>query len=602
MNKILKKHVGKSIIAIICILAMSMCFVGCEKNTGNTQADSGESFDMMDAIRNLKLDKPFEIGEKTTKEVPIYYFNEEDMDTLELAFFNKEADIPYLSLDEVVGLLEEAFGLVGKDEGYTLELEVDKNEAVLTRENGSWMDFDLEDDTITFSDWDQFLKGSTMDSLMDIVEANKMSDSAKQLFNYTDDSYERLGEYITLHLDNYGIDLIKDGDDIYVPFQLISDFILSHKYIPAVYNGECIIISNEGLRVGTPLGDIYFSAPTGKMSNSLATFNYNELCLNLDYHYGFKAEHEIKSFNEFFLETGLEEGLRSTDPQVFDSTLFDFIYKHLDDLHSTGINYSYLSGADFSPNLTQGTYGTNFDATQAQFKAAREAAYPNGMPAYEEVGNTAYITFDSFNPMPEDKDFYTNPPTEATMDDAVSLMIYAYSQITREGSPIENVVLDLSCNTGGSTDVASFVIATFLGKSQTAVKNNNTGAMGVACVQIDLNLDKVFDEKDSLQGYNLYCLESPVSFSCGNMVPNVFKDSNKITLLGQTSGGGGCMVFETSSASGAYFNLSGSWMFAVEKNGTFYNIDRGAEPDYHIGKIANFYDRNKLTNYINGLM
>ena len=41
---------------------------------------------------------------------------------------------------------------------------------------------------------------------------------------------------------------------------------------------------------------------------------------------------------------------------------------------------------------------------------------------------------------------------------------------------------------------------------------------------------------------------------------------------------------------------------SVFKNGSFYDIDRGATPDYKISRIEDFYDRNKLTNFINGLI
>ena len=121
---------------------------------------------------------------------------------------------------------------------------------------------------------------------------------------------------------------------------------------------------------------------------------------------------------------------------------------------------------------------------------------------------------------------------------------------------------------------------------------------------IDTNRDGVFDENDTLagKGLNLYCIISPISFSCGNFVPNTFVYSPKVTLLGMTSGGGSCTVQPMSAAYGCSFTISGSKRMSVFKNGSFYDIDRGAVPDHTISKIADFYDRNKLTNYINGLI
>ena len=37
------------------------------------------------------------------------------------------------------------------------------------------------------------------------------------------------------------------------------------------------------------------------------------------------------------------------------------------------------------------------------------------------------------------------------------------------------------------------------------------------------------------------------------------------------------------------------------KNGSFYDIDQGAEVDYTIRDLNHFYNREKLTEFIDGL-
>ncbi len=77
------------------------------------------------------------------------------------------------------------------------------------------------------------------------------------------------------------------------------------------------------------------------------------------------------------------------------------------------------------------------------------------MPYYE-VGNTAYVTFDQFM-MDETFDYYAAAEKVERPDpstDTLSLVYYAHQQITRENSPIENVVLDLSANNGGMVPTA----------------------------------------------------------------------------------------------------------------------------------------------------
>ena len=74
-----------------------------------------------------------------------------------------------------------------------------------------------------------------------------------------------------------------------------------------------------------------------------------------------------------------------------------------------------------------------------------------------------------------------------------------------------------------------------------------------------------------------------------------------VTILGKTSGGGTCSVLPMTTATGTVFQLSGHYQMSFVKNGSFYDIDKGAEPDYYISTPDHFYDRELLTKYINGL-
>jgi hypothetical protein len=38
---------------------------------------------------------------------------------------------------------------------------------------------------------------------------------------------------------------------------------------------------------------------------------------------------------------------------------------------------------------------------------------------------------------------------------------------------------------------------------------------------------------------------------------------------------------------------------SIVKNGTYYNIDKGVEPNITLSKTESFYDRAALTKYIN---
>ena len=74
-----------------------------------------------------------------------------------------------------------------------------------------------------------------------------------------------------------------------------------------------------------------------------------------------------------------------------------------------------------------------------------------------------------------------------------------------------------------------------------------------------------------------------------------------MTLLGRTSAGGSCSVLNASTAWGTSFQISCPLRVSFLKNGSFYDLDRGADPDFVLASPAKYYDRKALTDYINTL-
>ena len=343
---------------------------------------------------------------------------------------------------------------------------------------------------------------------------------------------------------------------------------------------------------------IFFSGQTGERSPELAQYGYNELCLEMDSFYGLKEIHNIDKFDSFFSQTGLKEDLLSTDAQRADAALSELVYYWLDDGHSGLISPSYIADSSGSETaLGQGIM--SLIDLQQQLNLVR-AKHPESLEPYYEVGNTAYVTFDEFD-VDTSLDYYSLLQTGELPDDTIGLIVKAHQQITREGSTIENVVLDLSNNGGGKVVAAAFVMGWFLGEADISVANMFSGAQSTATYQADVNLDHKFDESDTVSHLKLYCLISPFSFSCGNLVPWEFKTDGRVTLLGRTSGGGSCLVGYTNTAWGASFRFSSPMRLSFVKNGSFYDIDQGVTPDYFINSYDNFYDREALTEYINNL-
>ena len=551
-----------------------------------------------------------------SENMSFYIYDLEDVKTYPI-YFMGDSDVPYFSLADWAALMNYLMhSYVKKDQNISFELSfsMEDNTGVLTREDGYPAYFDCDKDFIYFWDYDAFQRPDKGRVLIDILGVdNPASDEDAQYFQRCTGSYERYGRDVKVDLASYGIDMVADGGNCYVPIQTLSDFLLAIQYMNVFYNGEAFFIVEYGgmgqfLGEYSPIGEKFHDVEQKNRSVAMGEYSYAELCAAMDYLYGLKATHGFESFDLLCKQAGCDFALRGTDTYAAEQALYTMIDIHLDDGHSNFLTCSPLASGDSSLDgfiklVKECGLGNHFkDAFSGDpYAQAREIFYPDGAPIYEEVGNTAYITFDSFASLPEDADYYANAPT-AEVEDTIGIMLYAYSQIMREGSPVENVVLDLSNNGGGDSDTAIFVVSAFLGQGSVTVENTMTGAVATGLYKVDMNLDRHFDEHDlGLTEKNLFCLISPNSFSCGNLVPNVFKSSGRVLLLGLTSGGGSCSVLPMSTAYGTDFHISSPYRLAFSKNGSFYDIDRGAEPDFSLAKFSTFYDRTALTDFINDL-
>ena len=428
-------------------------------------------------------------------------------------------------------------------------------------------------------------------------------------------SYNRHGDGTRLSPGEYGIDILDIDGQCYIPFQTMNDLFMNQQYLQFIFNGQTVI----GAAYGCELLNRACEAEPEEMSVDYASFNYSELLFLLDTFYGLKPEHGIDRFIDLISHnTGLSRLFQSDGAADFDNALAQLLGFYLDDLHS-GYNAHSWRASSGDPDADEwndfmlmfsnmGYSNANFFSDTYRYSIPRMEAYPDDVPAYEEVGDTAFITFDGFScsavseSYSEYYDLGIPSSLEDCGDDTVRLIQYANTQIRRENSPVKNVVIDLSNNGGGSVAAAIAVMCWYLDKTSFALRDTMTGDMSIMNYDCDLDLDGLSDgdEGDTLADLdiNLYCLVSPVSFSCGNLVPAIFKDSNRVTLIGRKTGGGSCVVLPCTSASGTQFQISGTKQIAMVKNGSFYNVDQGVEPDIPLIHPESFYDREGLVELI----
>lgn len=618
----------KAVSLLMVTVLISSLICGCSTNTGSNSTAAPALETSAESSMEDTAQKPEEVSQKPAetgshpinieeKETPLYIFSMSAEESMPLYFING-GEIPYVNMENWAGfmsfIIPFAAGLnpdTYDGEPYSLDYTADGDTVTLKREDGFYMNIDFAKDSFHFEDYDAFMRVGE-ESILDLAtNVNLRSvDGEEEYLKRSAEDVIRYGNEIDMDLSKYDIDLIRDGEDYYVPLQTLSDILIAPRNFNILYNGENLYVAgaeslgniNKGL---SEIGESYYSAEAkGQISEELAKFSYNEFCFVFDEIYGLKETHDISDFDSLAYNTGAKEILTGTDIRAADKVYYEMIYRFLDDKHSKFLNPSYLSGADaakdFGKYLGEGKARNANNKLIDHIKEVQSEYYPEGIPGYEEVGDTAYIYFDSFMHLPLD---YYNEAPDKDAEDTIGLISYSLGQILRENSPVKNVVLDLSCNTGGEDVAAAYTVAAFIGEGEISLENPNTGARVTHVYYADTNLDHRFDDADTLEGkgLRLFCLTSPVSFSCGNLVPCIFKNSGEVTIIGKQSGGGSCGSLGLSTAGGTLLRISGSNRISFMKNGSFYDIDQGAPVDYPVNDYEHFYDRKALTEYIDGL-
>ena len=541
-------------------------------------------------------------------------------------------DLAYLDLRDFADFLNKSMSDTGaaEDGPITVAVDAESDTVSFVQKAGGLLAFSFKEKKIVWTDYLAFMQSE--DALyMNMLRGFKTLNSEGQpQFLEIGSTRERHGSAITLDLDAYGIPMLAQDGLYLVPAQTLAAFCLSAKGVSLYFNQKCLILTNpqefesnslmaavllpiqreieevlksdlsdtekqakiteltsKSIKENPTFYSMYMSGPKGERSAALADYGWHELCLELDSLYGLKSAHDVDSFLKYFTETGLLSGLVSRSTEVADQAIWNLAQMWLDDSHSTFYNVSYLS--DNSPEETGIGFSKAGRHTLRERLAAVRAQFPDAAPGYCEVGDTAFLTLDNFSYM-FGVNHYALAETDELPIDTFGQVIRAHRQITRENSPIKNVVLDLSQNTGGATPAAIYVISWMLGDAQLSVKDTFSGAETTAAYRADVNLDRVFDEQDTLagRGLNLYCLTSPLSFSCGNLVPWAFKAEGSVKLMGSVTGGGSCAVWPMVTAWGTSFAISGPFRLSFLKNGSYYDVDRGVEPDYVISSFDHF--------------
>ena len=480
------------------------------------------------------------------KSVNVYWNTLNSSTTTTLRFYDEAEQIPYIELNEAFRLRKALF-----DTGTTYETP-GKSTYLISKEGSKYTvtlngrgsaTFDVENQTFFIQNIGLLQAYSYNSTPYDILPFDTSDTSKiKYVTHQTRGEGIRSSYYsglsITIPLCDYNIPIYEESGNAYIPLDLFNNFFVSYAYNSFVYNTKNVYVFTQLSSTSTDEAYIprFYSENTNAKSEELAEFSYHSLCLNLDYQYGLTAQHGFSDFKTEFKDGGFEEGLLSKDGTSYLFSLYNVIYGMFGDGHcSMGSRGSYISETEEAEvkktfkNYNIGIREINENAQKASAARANEfAEHPEYNKSYYVEGDTAYVTFDSFSQLSGVRDYYESAPT-GNETDTFGVISYANKMIKSDPN-VKNVVVDVSCNTGGEEIALVFSLGWMLGdEARISVQNPLTHCNSTTYYHADVNLDGKYDEKDdTLEGYNKFILTSKGSYSCANALPCLAQHSNKV--------------------------------------------------------------------------
>ena len=459
--------------------------------------------------------------------------------------FEGDLDFPYVDIKKFVDTLEGAvesddFSYVKTGDKFTVTFKyVDEDDGKTFIYNNT---YDFTKNTLSIDSFDFF--GSV--SSETVTEFGKGLD----VIEYK----ETPSKTIVIPLGEYGFDIVQKGELNLIPFHLANQ-LYSGQMFNAYYNGDAVY----GFDYWTKDQDLNLmrasSKGTATLSEGLKFKTYKHLGLVMDYFYGLKDLNNVSSyFNQL---TNFDAGLLQGSDANHYSEVKRFVFS-LGDLHS-----SFDLVGHYEPSLTIPLAISDFKGRAATFINAyysprvQDYCEVAGRNAYRLIdnGKTALITFNGFSADNDEK--------TGTVETIGPLIIKA-----KEVDNVDNIVLNLACNTGGNVGALIRMLG-YLTDELIPLHYINPTDGKTGSYSYSNEIKKV--------DVNWYILSSTVSFSAANMMISVAKENKFAKIIGTPSSGGASSVAPTILPSGAIITIS-SLSMSADKN--YQSIELGITPDY----------------------
>ena len=447
------------------------------------------------------------------------------------------------------------------------------------------------------------------------MDTSSIAGSLLADMNYkTSTIIESQDKYATISYDVFAkdFDIVTENNIFYAPLALYDSVFGPSVSAYHIYDFERVIQYNSNFALALPLGTV-----DGSVVNKLTAFHEKNgmpydlrlldkasLYQTLEYHYGLRDHRGISSMSKYFSLLGYDERLTAENDDERCIAYFD-LFAGLEDDHS-GVNGLASWFGDKKEHVFRGQRSNERKMLKNSLVAQRNNALGStptnygidGNVYYSTSGKTAYFYFDSFI-----FDFNRYDPEKADelwKTDSYFYFVHAFEEIKKHGG-VENVIIDDSCNGGGTLGIAIKLLALISKNNVGSVHQydaNKHSLVELNC-QVDSNHDGKYDADDVYgDDFNISILTSPVSFSCGNLFPFFAKYNGDAKIIGQTSGGGECAVGSSYLPSGKAIQFSSNTILCnYDGENVVRGVELGATPDIEM-PYYQFYDIDTLESVI----
>lgn len=452
------------------------------------------------------------------QEVTAYLYNKDTTATFKCLFYEDMPFEPYVNAGEFFARL------------FTSDFNVTDNGNgvfTITAPNKLTMVADAEKDTVHFDQYEKFMISEPADADGDGQEGAYIKNQALIV--------EGDAKAVDLPYGKYQIDITAVDGNLYFPLTTLADMCTS-TYLSAVYTGGSIYFYQA-------LEPVYFdqsAAFSMQRTEAEAAYTYRELCFALDHFYGKPRRSE---FAQKMVQQGIDALL--DDPDNANANAIAANIKVINDQKALRAGLKKLRDERYAAYENVRLWGNEKAKGDDRFVAQLFLC-----------GETAVFVFDDF------KDAVVEP--------------FKWSLDYTKEKGAKNFLIDISQNLGGSANVMQYIMAIMTGNGDYYSTSTLTGNRLHATGDVDKNLDGVIDEKDSELSYDFRfaLLTTNQSYSCGNFLPCLAQEKG-IPIIGQTSGGGTCMLSVPVFPGKLSYTISGSRTFTDSQNN---DVEAGAKP------------------------